>query len=82
MRDVKPNSPKRTKGTLATVALEKRWLTVHEAERYIGFGSRDKQQEWRDSGMLPYYLIGRQIVYDKSDLDRFIQKHKVVQFNH
>ena len=67
----------RPKVIYSTVKLEKRWLTVAEAERYLGFGNRDTQQEWRDSGQLPYSLVGRMIIYDVADLDRFINKHKV-----
>mgnify|MGYP003623268820 CR=1 FL=1 len=59
-----------------TILLEKRWLTVAEAEKYLGFGNRATQQEWRDSGKLRYCQVERTIVYDKKDLDEFILKHK------
>lgn len=57
--------------------VEKRWLTVAEAEKYLGFGTRNTQQEWRDSGLLPYCIVGRVILYDIADLDNFVMKHKV-----
>jgi len=57
--------------------VDKRWLTVSEAQAYLGFGTRNTQQEWRDSGQLPYCCIGRMIVYDVSDLDAFVQRHRI-----
>lgn len=52
------------------------WLSVKEVTDYLGFGNRATQQEWRDSGMLPYYRIGKQILYKKNDIDDFVEKHK------
>ena len=57
--------------------LEKRYLTVAETTKYLGFGTRNTQQAWRDSGQLPYYNIGRMIVYDVADIDAFVKKHRV-----
>lgn len=60
-----------------SIVLEKRWMTIEEAQRYLGFGNRDTQQEWRDTGQLPYHVVGRTIIYDKSDVDAFVARHKV-----
>lgn len=58
------------------ITIEKRWLTVLQLKEYLGFGNRATQQEWRDSGLLPYCKIGKIIVYDKKDVDDFVEKYK------
>lgn len=63
---------------IGKVLLEKIWLNSSQLTEYIGFGNRATQQEWRDSGLLPYYRIGKNIVYKKSDVDDFMEKHKVM----
>jgi excisionase family DNA binding protein len=57
--------------------IETIWLTVAEVTRYLGFASVDTQREWRDSGRLPYYLIGRVILYKKAEVDKFIEQHRI-----
>ena len=68
----------RTK-TLAKVreVIDSPWLTVIEAQKYIGMGNSNTQQEWRDSGQLPFYVIKRTILYKKSEIDKFIEKHRI-----
>lgn len=66
------------KAKVSSVAVEKRWLTVGELETYLGFGNMATQREWRDSGFLPYYRIGKVIVYDKNEIDDFVKKHKQI----
>lgn len=61
------------------VMIEKIWLTISQLAEYLGFANRATQQEWRESGELPYYRVGKNIVYKKSDIDEFIEKHK--QYN-
>ena len=58
------------------IKIEKIWLSVKEVELYLGYGNKATQQKWRDSGMLPYYRIGKQILYKKNDIDDFVEKHK------
>lgn len=59
------------------IKIDKIWLSVKEIADYLGIGnSRTTQQEWRDSGELPYYRIGKQILYKKTDIDDFVEKHK------
>jgi len=60
-----------------TKDVEALWLTVAEVSRYLGFAGVDTQREWRDSGKLPYYLIGRVILYKKSEVDKFVEKHRI-----
>ncbi len=57
--------------------IEALWLTVAEVKRYLGFAGVDTQREWRDSGRLPYYLVGRVILYKKADIDRFVERHRI-----
>lgn len=66
------------KAKVSTVGVEKRWLTVEELEAYLGFGNMATQREWRDNGLLPYYRLGRVIVYDKNEIDDFVRKHKQI----
>ena len=53
------------------------WLTIKELQRYLGFANIDTQREWRDSGKLPYYLLGRTILYKKTDVDKFMEQHRI-----
>ena len=64
------------KSNVKNVSVEKRWLTVEELEAYLGFGNMATQREWRDSGLVPYYRLGRVIVYDKNEIDDFVKRHK------
>lgn len=66
------------KAKVSNVMIEKRWLTVGELEEYLGFGNMATQRDWRDSGLLPYYRLGRVIVYDKNEIDDFVKKHKQI----
>ena len=58
------------------IKIEKMWLTVGQLQEYLGFGNRATQQEWRDSGLLPYYRIGKVIVYNKNEIDDFVKQYK------
>jgi excisionase family DNA binding protein len=61
---------------IGKVMVEKIWLTIPQLTEYLGFANRATQQEWRESGALPYYRIGKNIVYKKSEVDEFVEKHK------
>lgn len=61
---------------IGKVIVEKIWLTIPQLTEYLGFANRATQQEWRESGALPYYRIGKNIVYKKSEVDEFVEKHK------
>lgn len=58
------------------VILQQMWLTGPQLTQYMGFGNRSTQQEWRDSGLLPYYRINRMILYNRDEVDDFVRKHK------
>ena len=61
---------------IGRVVIEKIWLTIPQLTEYLGFANRATQQEWRDAGLLPYYRIGKNIVYKKSEIDEFVERHK------
>lgn len=61
---------------IGKVMVEKIWLTIPQLTEYLGFANRATQQEWRESGALPYYRIGKNIVYKKSEIDEFVERHK------
>lgn len=62
---------------LRVVEAESPYLTVDELQKYLGFGTRSMQLRWRDSRLLPYYLIGNRIIYKKTDVDRFVERHRI-----
>jgi len=55
----------------------KKWLNLEEAIAYIGYGSKDTFQNWREEGKLNYYRPGKIVLYKRTDLDKFIEQHKV-----
>ncbi len=59
---------------------QKTWLNLPEAIVYIGFGSKETFKELRKTGKLPYHKPGREILYKRSDLDKFMEKHRVEAF--
>lgn len=61
---------------IGKVMVEKIWLTIPQLTEYLGFANRATQQEWRESGALPYYKIGKNIVYKKTEVDEFVERHK------
>lgn len=65
------------RATAKVKEVESPYLTVAETQKYLGFAGDDTQREWRDSGLLPYYMIGRQILYRKVDVDKFVEKHRI-----
>lgn len=65
------------KEAIAKVTCERLYLTIAALTEYLGFGNSDTQREWRDNGELPFYMIGRQILYRKSDVDAFVEKHRI-----
>lgn len=58
------------------VIIEKIWLTVTELQEYLGFANEAKQREWRERGLIPFYTIGRIILYRKDEIDDFVKKHR------
>ena len=60
---------------------KKTWLTEKEAVQYTGFGAdvlRKLRTEGTQKGTLPYSRLGNNIRYKRSDIDNFIEDHKIV----
>lgn len=57
--------------------LEKTWLNIREASAYLGLSSWTLRR-YKDSGMMPFYKVGGTILFAKHDLDRLVEKNKVV----
>lgn len=74
---MKRTSDSPRKPTPRLIRLEKRWMTTSELRDYLGFGSDDKQREWREQGLLLYYAIGNMILYDIKDVDAFVERHRI-----
>ena len=60
---------------------KKTWLTITDLEVYIGI-AEDIQREWRtkgtpQGGTIPYSKIGGNIRYKRTEVDRYLDKHKV-----
>ena len=53
----------------------KTWLNLQEAITYIGYGSSNIFKEWRETGKIGFSQPGRTIIYKRTDLDRFMEKH-------
>ena len=58
------------------IVIEKIWLTVADLQKYLGFANEATQREWREKGSLPYYTVGRVILYRKDEIDDFVRRHK------
>lgn len=67
---------------IAKVTCERLYLTIEMLTEYLGFGNGDTQKEWRDNGELPFYQLGRKILYRKDDVDAFVEKHRIVVRQH
>lgn len=71
---------------------QKKFLNLEEAIAYLGFGSKDTFQQWREAGcqykdrsgkvrttFLKYLKVGKRIVYRRMDIDDFMYHFKVDQ---
>jgi len=58
-------------------SLEKIWLSSAEAQKYIGM-SADFLRDMRNDGMLHFYKVKGAIFYKKADIDKLIEKNKVI----
>lgn len=57
--------------------VEKVWLSSKEAEAYLGM-SADFFKDLRANGQIRFYKVRRAIFYKKSDIDRLVEKSRVV----
>ncbi len=56
--------------------LKKRLFTVQEASTYLGRSVPSLRELYYD-GEMPVVRVGRSVHFDLSDLDRWIEQHKV-----
>lgn len=57
--------------------VERRWFTTDNAMKYLGV-SRRWLERAREKASLKYYKVGGTIFYSKKDLDRMVEKNKVI----
>ncbi len=55
----------------------KPYLNVKEAIVFLGFGNPNTFREWRETGQLDYYKVGRSIVYSQKALNKFMNNHLI-----
>ncbi len=55
---------------------EQRYLTVKEAAEYLGF-KPSAIYHWVSEGKIPYIKKFRSVRFDKTTLDRFMQRDKI-----
>ena len=57
--------------------VEKVWFNTRDAAKYLGM-SRDFLDDMRVKGRISFYVWGRTVFFKKDELDRAIEKSKVV----
>lgn len=57
--------------------IDKMWFTTDNAMEYLGV-SRRWLERARTSAKLHYYKVGGTVFYAKHDLDRMVDKNKVI----
>jgi len=62
------------------VSMEKRLLTIAEVSHYTGF-SINTLYSWAARRRIPFIKAGRLIKFDKNEIDRWIDEHKIEEKN-
>lgn len=57
--------------------VEKVWLNIKEAAYYLGVSQRT-MRDYKDSALISFYKPAGVILFSKKDLDRFVEKGKVI----
>lgn len=57
--------------------LSKKWLSNREAQEYLGT-SAGFLQNLRDTAQVSFYKVGQTIFYKVADLDRLIEKNRII----
>jgi len=52
------------------------WLTIEDVIRILNV-SRRTLQSYRDKRLIPYYQVGRKILFKNTDIDDFLERHHV-----
>jgi hypothetical protein len=53
------------------------WVDTSEAKRILGYRSKTKMQNMRDSKSIAFSKFGRKIKYNRQSLIDFIEKNKI-----
>lgn len=59
------------------IPIERVWLTTRDCMEYLGV-SRGFIDDMRESGQLSYHKVGHTIFVKKKDLDRLIERGRVI----
>jgi hypothetical protein len=60
----------------STITVNDRWLSFEQARAYI-HATNWRMEELRRAGNPPYILQGKRPVYDRADLDAYMEANKV-----
>ena len=52
-----------------------RFLSNNEVSKKLNVSLRTLQEEWWDTGLIPFIQIKGKIIYRQSDIDKLLQKH-------
>lgn len=53
------------------------WVTPEEAKKLLGIKSKTKLQQLRDSGEIVFSIYKRTIMYSRSSINDFLERHAV-----
>ena len=59
----------------------KPYLNEKEAIVYMGYGSKDTLRRLRESGKLAYIKPAKNILYKRTDINRFLESNYIPAFN-
>ena len=59
-----------------SAAKDDEWLTSEEARKILGVSPKT-WQNYRDRGIIPFSQTGRKIYVLRSDLDNYLQSHRI-----
>ena len=61
---------------------KKNFLNEKEVQREYGLNARTLQRERSLGTGVPYVKMGRRVLYKRTDLDKFIEKHTVGDYRY
>ncbi|MCX6200175.1 MAG: helix-turn-helix domain-containing protein [Bacteroidetes bacterium] len=56
-------------------ASREQWVTPDEAKKILGYSSKRKWQQLRDSGLVKYSQYGKKVKYSRESLYEYISKN-------
>ena len=57
--------------------LQSEWLTIQDLSDVMNINV-DTQAKYRSAGTIPHYKIGKRIMYKASEINDWLNQHKVV----